>query len=81
MKHLKIFEKFVNERINDSDSIQEHDIVELIEDLSKVKLFIGDIGTVVHIYPNAKAYAVEFENNKVETVKPHQIKKRINKNP
>jgi RecQ family ATP-dependent DNA helicase len=60
--------------------IKEHDIVELTEDLLKVPLLIGSKGTVVHIYPNEEAYAVEFKKKDksitVETVKPNQIKKK-----
>ena len=77
MKKLKTFEKFINEGILDLEPIQEHDVVELTEDLPKASLFIGDVGTVIHIYSNAKGYVVEFKNNKVETVEPRKIKKKL----
>lgn len=54
----------------------EHDIVELTEDLPKAPT--GSKGTIIHIYPNAKAYEVEFISIRdggiiIETVEPHQI--------
>lgn len=48
--------------------IEEHDIVIRLSDKSE--------GTVVHIYPNAAAYVVEFDGGKVETLKPDEIKKK-----
>jgi len=59
--------------------IKEHDIVELLEDVPEIPLFVGDGGTVVHIYNQGEAYEVEFfRDNKtiaVKTMLPHQIKK------
>ncbi|MBS3921998.1 MAG: DEAD/DEAH box helicase [Nitrosarchaeum sp.] len=67
--------------VPDETIIKEHDTVELIEDLLKVPLLIGSKGIVVHIYPKAKAYEVEFRKKDgsitVETVEPHQISKSI----
>lgn len=40
--------------------IQEHDNVVLTTDLPSSHLEAGDIGVVVHIYENGKAYEVEF---------------------
>ncbi|MCA6471864.1 MAG: DEAD/DEAH box helicase [Chitinophagaceae bacterium] len=67
--------------VPDETILQEHDTVELIVDLLKVSLQIGSKGTVVHVYPKAKAYEVEFKKKDgsitVETVEPHQISKSI----
>ena len=69
----------INRRDQPSTTIKEHDIVELTEDLLKADLFIGDKGTVVHIYPKEEAYEVEFKKKDgsitVETVEPKQISK------
>lgn len=40
--------------------IAEHDIVVLTIPILDLGLQPGDIGTVVHVYENAKAYEVEF---------------------
>jgi hypothetical protein len=40
--------------------ISEHDLVVLTAPLPKERLEIGDVGTVVHIYPDGKAFEVEF---------------------
>jgi ribulose-5-phosphate 4-epimerase/fuculose-1-phosphate aldolase len=40
--------------------INELDTVALLRDLPEHGLVSGDIGTVVHIYTDAKAYEVEF---------------------
>jgi len=40
--------------------IKEHERVVLKAPLPNSGLEIGDVGTVVHIYPEAKAYEVEF---------------------
>jgi DNA-directed RNA polymerase subunit E'/Rpb7 len=40
--------------------IKEHERVVLKAPLPAAGLEIGDVGTVVHIYPGAKAYEVEF---------------------
>lgn len=40
--------------------IQEHERVVLTSDLPDLGLCAGDVGTVVHIYPEAKAYEIEF---------------------
>ena len=40
--------------------IKEHDRVALIRDLAEFGLTKGDLGTVVHIYADGKAYEVEF---------------------
>ena len=38
----------------------EHDRVVLTADLAETALKAGDVGTVVHVYPNAAAFEVEF---------------------
>ena len=40
--------------------IRENDRVVLTGDLPAVRLKAGDVGTVVHVYPDARAYEVEF---------------------
>lgn len=40
--------------------INEHDRVALNRDVAEHGLTRGDVGTVVHIYPGAKAFEVEF---------------------
>jgi len=40
--------------------IKEHDRVVLTADVPGKGMEAGDVGTVVHIYPDGKAYEVEF---------------------
>ena len=40
--------------------IQEHDCIVLTANLPEEGLEAGDVGTVVHIHPDAAAYEVEF---------------------
>ena len=40
--------------------ISEHERVVLTEPVAAEGLVAGDVGTVVHVYPDAKAYEVEF---------------------
>lgn len=40
--------------------INEHDRVVLKADVPAERLEAGDVGTVVHVYPDGKAYEVEF---------------------
>ncbi len=40
--------------------IKEHENAVLTVDLPSTGLMAGDIGVVVHVYENAKAYEVEF---------------------
>lgn len=49
-------------------SIKEHDRVVLKSDLPAEKLAAGDVGTVVHIHGDGKAYEVEFVALDGETV-------------
>lgn len=49
-------------------AINEHDRVVLTIDLPSEKLTAGDVGTVVHIYPDGKAFEVEFVSLEGETV-------------
>ncbi len=48
--------------------MSEHDRVVLMADLPAEKLAAGDVGTVVHVYPDGKAYEVEFVALDGETV-------------
>ena len=62
-----------------SCKMKEHDLIKLTEDLVNISdntemLTKGDIGTIIHIYPNSEAYVIKFEkNNIITTLKPHQI--------
>jgi hypothetical protein len=40
--------------------IQEHDCIVLTTDVPAEKLRAGDVGTVVHLYNDGRAYEVEF---------------------
>ncbi len=40
--------------------LKEHDIVVLARDEPSHGLQAGDIGAIVHVYPDSKAYEVEF---------------------
>lgn len=48
--------------------IKEHDRVALSADLTGEKLASGDVGTVVHVYRDGKAFEVEFVALDGETV-------------
>jgi Domain of unknown function (DUF4926) len=59
--------------------IAEHDVVVLTHDLPEHNLRAGDVGAVVHVYPDGKAYEVEFvtgagETLAVETLEPADIR-------
>lgn len=41
-------------------SIKEHDRIVLTRDCPDYNLAAGDVGVVVHIHPQGKAYEVEF---------------------
>ena len=38
----------------------EHDRVVLLSPIASARLEPGDVGTIVHVYPGAAAYEVEF---------------------
>ena len=38
----------------------EHDRVVLTDDIAETDLKAGDVGTIVHAYPNSEAFEVEF---------------------
>ena len=40
--------------------IQEHQHAILLVDLPDYGLQVGDVGTVVHVYPDSAAYEIEF---------------------
>ena len=48
--------------------IDELDLVVLQKDLPEIKLTRGDIGTVVAVYADAKAYEVEFMTAEGKTI-------------
>jgi hypothetical protein len=60
-------------------SIAEHAVVVLTRDLPGQNLRAGDVGAVVHVYPQGKAYEVEFvtgagQTLAVETLDPSDIR-------
>ena len=60
-------------------SIREHDRVVLRVDLPGEKLTAGDVGTVVHVHHDGKAFEIEFvaldgETVAVVTLEPSQIR-------
>jgi hypothetical protein len=48
--------------------IKEHDRVVLTSDLPGEKLAVGDVGTVVHVHRDGKAFEIEFVALDGETV-------------
>ena len=59
--------------------LEEHDRVVLTDDISDMDLKAGDVGTIVHVYPNGEAFEVEFltlDGNTVAltTVLPSQVR-------
>jgi Domain of unknown function (DUF4926) len=40
--------------------ITEHDRVVLTAPVPQERLEVGDVGTVVHVYPDGKAFEIEF---------------------
>jgi uncharacterized protein DUF4926 len=59
--------------------IREHDCIVLTENMPAEGLEAGDVGTVVHIHPNAAAYEVEFitltgQTVALATVLPNQLR-------
>lgn len=60
-------------------NIAEHDVVVLTQDLPDHGLCKGDVGAVVHVYAEGKAYEVEFVTGSgqtlaVETLEPKAIR-------
>lgn len=59
--------------------ISEHDRVVLTAPVPKERLEIGDVGTVVHVYQDGKAFEVEFttldgQTAAVATVEASQVR-------
>jgi hypothetical protein len=59
--------------------IVEHAPVVLTQDIPASRLKSGDVGTVVHVYPNGQAYEVEFMSLDggtfaIQTLEPDQIR-------
>ena len=48
--------------------INEHDVVVLTRDVPASRLEAGDVGVVVHVYPEGAAFEVEFTRIDGETV-------------
>ena len=60
--------------------IREHDRVVLTAPVPKERLEIDDVGTVVHVYPDGKAFEVEFttldgHTAAVATVEASQVRR------
>ena len=41
-------------------TLKEHNRVVLTDDIDEKRLKAGDVGTIVHIFPDSAAYVVEF---------------------
>ena len=59
--------------------LREHERVVLTTSLPGEGLEAGDVGTVVHVYPDGKAYEVEFvaldgHTTAVATLETHQVR-------
>jgi hypothetical protein len=59
--------------------MSEFDLVVLQENIAGSRLRVGDVGTILTVYGEGKAYEVEFvtltgEVVAVETLLPHQIR-------
>ena len=59
--------------------IREHERVVLTADVPEESLKTGDVGTVVHVYDDGRAYEVEFvaldgHTTAVATVEAHQVR-------
>ena len=57
----------------------EHDRVVLVKDVPAEKLAAGDVGTIVHVHTDGRAYEVEFvaldgETVAVVTLEPGQVR-------
>ncbi len=60
-------------------NLAEHDVVVLTRDLPNHALRAGDVGAVVHVYPDGQAYEVEFVTGSghtlaVETLEPKDVR-------
>ena len=58
---------------------KEHDLLVLTADISEKGLQAGDVGTIVHIHPEGKAFVVEFmaldgDTLAIATVLPSQAR-------
>lgn len=59
--------------------MNEFDLVVLLEDATDGRLKAGDVGTILTVYNDGKAFEVEFvtligEAIAIETLLPHQIR-------
>ena len=55
--------------------IKEHDVVVLTTSLPDERLEAGDVGTVVHLYADGRAYEVEFTTLEGQTVAVATVEK------
>ncbi len=59
--------------------LTEHNRVVLTDDIADTDLKAGDVGTIVHVYPNAKVFEVEIlaldgNTAALATVLPSQVR-------
>lgn len=59
--------------------LKEHDRIVLTDDIPDYRLKIGDVGTIVHVYPRREAFEVEFltldgNTAALATVLPSQVR-------
>jgi hypothetical protein len=84
--YLAIIGAFNQHEVNDMTAIREHERVVLTTDMPEEKLTTGDVGVVVHIHDEGKAYEVEFvaldgeifavvtlEHRHIRVVEQHEI--------
>jgi hypothetical protein len=48
--------------------LSEHERVVLTAPVPQVQLILGDVGTIVHVYPDGKAFEIEFMTLDGQTV-------------
>jgi hypothetical protein len=78
MRNLKSFKLFENTQIKEHDMVTLKNVIRIPNGLGTTVIPGGKLGTVVHIYNDGEAFAVEFTvNNKifVQTLKKDEIEK------
>jgi len=64
--------------------IKEHSLVVLTESIARANLVVGDVGVVVHVHQEGKAFEIEFlalDGNTlaVETLTANQVRAATNR--
>ncbi len=64
--------------------IKEHSLVVLTESIARANLVVGDVGVVVHVHQEGKAFEIEFlalDGNTlaVETLAANQVRAATNR--